>query len=851
MNNNTLPLLLFPNPTPVRREAGQSSPPSIHVPNHARQRERLGPRFNNIQVAFDERRLEIQGDVPNDDPDLVVVFETVGAVSDFIRAAERIPGMEWLFGTSEAQFDADEDFYDRQNVEKPIKGKLFLVGSNRRALDEVIGLWTRYTEDPSVNLGHGLNAWKQVFSHLRDVRFWGPADRLDSHLRQSWLNWLQSEPSIVRFEIEAWCFSSANKNSATSDEIRLLIGNLGGHVINSLLLPEIAYHGFLVELPPSGLQQILDNENAPILISDRVMFLRPHGQIIARSDESAQLADTAIQPHAASGLPVVALLDGLPLANHPRLRDHILIDDPDDWASSYTVKSRVHGTAMASLIIWGGLDSSHPPLPNPIYVRPILRAAGASATDERTPDDILLIDLVHAAVRRMFERAPNRPAAAPTVRVINLSIGDSSRPFSGDLSPWARLLDWLAYKYKVLFIVSTGNCADDLILNLPRETLATLTPEARTEAAMQALLSEDTHRRLISPAESINALTVGACHSDDSAHQPAPNRHILFQDLGIAPYSNIGPGFRRSVKPDILVPGGRVLYSERPLSPPTETHVSGVWGSPRAPGFRVAAPPDATGDSVYTRGTSNAAALATRAAAQALAVVNELRSRDGITIESRYDAVLAKALLAHGASVANVHSLIVGARPDIEHWHAQRRLVSRYAGYGVADVGRALTCTEQRATMLGVGDLRNEQALEFHVPIPTALNARLVRRRLTCTLAWLTPTNARHSKHRIARLWVDLPDDPLRLSRVEGEAKQAQLGTLQHEIWEGENAVPIVDEQELLVRVNCVKDAGAIEQPIEFALCVTLEVADGIDVPIYEQIRARIEQRIHVTPSSQ
>jgi exonuclease I len=152
--------------------------------------------------------------------------------------------------------------------------------------------------------------------------------------------------------------------------------------------------------------------------------------------------------------------------------------------------------------------------------------------------------------------------------------------------------------------------------------------------------------------------------------------------------------------------------------------------------------------------------------------------------------------------------------------------------------------------MLGIGQLRNEKALEFRVPIPEALNAQLVARRLTVTLAWLSPVNPRHSHYRAARLWVDLPDDPLRLERINVEAGQARLGTLQHEIFEGESAVPVVSDQDLVVRVNCLADAGKLIEPVDFALCVSLEVAEGIDLPIYQQIRERVQQRIGVTPSA-
>lgn len=845
-----LPLLIFPQPSPVERQAGSTIRPTLHVPGPARQAERLAPRFQSLQAAFDARRLELQASARNSDPDLVVVFETVGSVNDFISSAERIPGLEWLTAMLDEQIEPDEDFYSTQNAEKGLNGKLFLMSSNRQALAEVVRIWELSQAEPPHDLGKGLSAWKGLFLHLKEVRFWGPQDRLNEDLRQAWRFRVEAGAASLKFEIEAWCFSSPAKNAASSLEVRTLVGELGGQVLDERQILEIAYHGFLVEVPAQGIQSLLDGEQAPLLRSERVMFLRPQGQAAARVGDAAErLPDGPAPQQRVSGDPIVAMLDGLPLANHTRLQGRLIVDDPDQWADAYLASERCHGTAMASLIAWGELDGAGAALAAPIYVRPIMRPdPSSSSREECTPDDRLLVDLVHQAVRRMFEEVPGeRPAAAPTVRVINISVGDGHRPFAGELSPWARLLDWLSYKYGVLFIVSSGNRPDDLILNVARESLQGLAREAQASASMLALVQQDMHRRLLAPAESVNALTVGASYSDASTFVPVPGRFTLFADGGVAPYSCIGPGFRRAVKPEVLLPGGRVLYRERPASPPAETHLNMVH-TLQPPGQRVAAPPNATGDTVYGRGTSHAAALATRWAAQAFDVLEALRAGNPGGLSTQYDAVMIKALLAHGASLGNIDEQVLTARPDVEHWHAQRRLVSRYAGYGVTDVERALTCTEQRATMLGVGELRNEKAWEFRVPIPEALNATLIKRRLTVTLSWFTPTNPRHSKYRVARLWVDVSTEALRLERAEGEWRQLQLGTLQHEIFEGEGAVPVVPGQSMVVRVNCLADAGRLDRAVKFALCVSLEVAEGVPLPIYQQVRARITSRVTVSP---
>ena len=51
---------------------------------------------------------------------------------------------------------------------------------------------------------------------------------------------------------------------------------------------------------------------------------------------------------------------------------------------------------------------------------------------------------------------PEGDATAPEVFLVNLSLGDANRPFAGPMSPWGRLLDYLADRFGILFLVSAG-----------------------------------------------------------------------------------------------------------------------------------------------------------------------------------------------------------------------------------------------------------------------------------------------------------------------------------------------------------------------------------------------------------
>jgi hypothetical protein len=420
------------------------------------------------------------------------------------------------------------------------------------------------------------------------------------------------------------------------------------------------------------------------------------------------------------------------------------------------------------------------------------------------------------------------------------------KPFDTELSPWARLLDWLSSRYQVLFVVSAGSVPAQLTLPIPRGTFSALSADERQRHALSALVAESVGRRLLTPGESINAVTVGSAHADGSTFVRATDRHDVFPHQGISPYSCIGHGFRRAVKPDILMPGGRALLREHYTGDPATTKLQ-VVNTAAAPGHRVAAPPDlASQNTKYARGTSNATALATRGAAQAHGVIEVLRAGSPDRLPARLDAVVLKTLLVHGAEWGDLETQITNARPEIEDWRQRQSLVTRFIGYGLADIDRAITCTEQRATLIGAGELRDGEALEFRVPLPPSLNAQMAKRRLTITLAWMSPVNPRHAKYRAARLWVKPPGGDLGVSRMNCDWQRVQRGTVQHEVLEGEHAAAFADGTELVFKVSCAEDGGKLQAAVPFALCVTLEVGEGVELPIYQEIQERVSTRVGI-----
>ena len=140
-------------------------------------------------------------------------------------------------------------------------------------------------------------------------------------------------------------------------------------------------------------------------------------------------------------------------------------------------------------------------------------------------------------------------------------------------------------------------------------------------------------------------------------------------------------------------------------------------------------------------------------------------------------------------------------------------------------------------TALAAGEIATDEEHTFRFPLPPSLAAQAVRRRLTLTLAWLTPINPEHRAYRRAALGlqpvgVDLTDE-----RLDVDFNGTRRGTLQHNVLEGARAVPYGRGNVTELAVTCRADAGSLDEGVPYALIATLEVPAAVGLPIYEEVR--------------
>lgn len=857
------PLLALPRPelvAPPQRGGGGSKP---HLPTKNTQVGRFGPRFARLREVLTSREadpMELRRDPTSLAPDRVVVFEIAGSVDDFVRGISKVPGFDFM-----AEYDTErppDDLFAEKDTrkgkegqlrtDKDVTGRFYLAMPDVAALRQLVRLWNFWQRGEP--LDRGFAPFRHVFAQLRDLRPWGAQDRIPDETIAYWREEMARVPDRpVRTEVELWFFKTEDRRRQASQTLATLVTAAGGAIIHEAVIPEIAYHGVLIDIPAADLPPLMERREVNIALADDVMFLRPQSLLLAPLEteavEDGTLGGRQGQP--SSNEPIAALLDGVPLQGHALLANRLILDDPDDLQAQALVSRRIHGTAMASLILHGDLNVQEAPLERPLYVRPLMLAPAQGS--ERTAGDRLLIDTIYRAVLRMKGSA-GEEAAAPAVFLVNLSMGDVRRPFTGLISPLARLLDFLSERYGILFLVSGGNVGASLALT----GFATWTgfeaadADARERAVLTALNNTKHERTILSPSESLNALTIGAQHHDNVRNRPRSYIAVdPFDDGDLPnPSSALGLGFRRTIKPDIYLPGGR----EHLRMLRSGDHVEAGFSSPGRLFGLSAASPDTSGQArlnqaALSDGTSSATALGTRAAHQ---IFEALMDREGgsplADMPPEFYAVAVKALLVHRAQWNDKSRLLkeVCGPADGRRWRECGENTSRFMGFGVPNVAEILECAPNRATLVGFGALRSDQAHNYRIPLPGSLERVTDPRALTITVAWLSPMRPGYQSYRRVKLEAE-PSQPLVSLGVNRWAEQPpddaiKKGTVFHERFFGERAVPFVDDGHLMLRVWCKDDAGDVTQATRYAIAITIEM--GTPIPVY----AEIQQRLRVRP---
>lgn len=797
-------------------------------------------------------------------PERALVFEVIGPISNVARfvAAARSAGFDWLGEDFVSETEEDEgdgegdeqDSGDSEASQERGQGMLYVTLPTLQGLQKLLSLWKRFAagdDRPESDDGQ----WWPLFKYLSDIRPWSPKDRVDPGMARYVDRMMRQYPDRrVRMELDLWFRSNAELREAAEGYVSDLMELIDGVVLDFVTIPEIRYQAALIEVSNHQALRLAELEG-PLSTADWVMRVRP------QSLYTSEVGDTATSYTDFPPVPVasdpresfIALLDGYPVDNHALLRNRLRIQEVDVSALEVPVAKRRHGTGMASLILHGDLGNGEPPLDRVLHVVPVLGAMQNLAM-ECTPQGKLPIGVVYRAVMALVEGLNGAPPAARNVVVINHSICDTEGPFSQRPSFWAKLLDYLSHQYKLLFIVSAGNSHEPFVVDGYRDAQSFASADAveRQIAILSALDKSRASRVMLAPAESINALTVGAVHGDSSNGTPLGAVDPFDSFSGVTNLaSSIGLGVNRAIKPDILEFGGRQLVQSD-----DDGGVLSAWAWEHPDVGQLTAAPGvgASVDNVRrSTGTSNAAALTTRAAARLVDVLEGVYEESGSNwAESRTRAVVLKALLSHGCVWGPAGEILYNLYGGKAL--KKKEAVSRVLGYGRPDHSRVVSADGSRITLLADDIISHNALHEYRLPIPRAMMGNRELRRVIITLAWSSPVDPLTQRYRGVRLEVVDRDNKRDFWKgvkrvLAPDGRVARRGTLQHLVFEGTNLVKAGGAADFFLGVQAMAEMKPFEgTEVPYGLAITLEMGDSIRTDLFADVESRVRtKRVGVT----
>jgi hypothetical protein len=246
----------------------------------ARQTDAFAPKFDRLAEVLkrDPAGLELRTNPTALAPERLLVFEVRGSIGAFAAAVRSVPGFLELIDEEELQTDETD--------KAPVA---YLMVPDIRALQELESLWRRWQGDKLVR---GETPWREVFALLRDLRRWGPTDRVQAGDADILTEVIEgrADDEPVRLEIELVFRAEDRLARDWEEEVRTAIVARGGRLLSRSRIPDIAYHAVLAELPSRFAREIIKRSPNGVAGLEPVMYIRP--QSVATTIELADTSST-------------------------------------------------------------------------------------------------------------------------------------------------------------------------------------------------------------------------------------------------------------------------------------------------------------------------------------------------------------------------------------------------------------------------------------------------------------------------------------------------------------------------------------------------------------------------------
>ncbi|MGH3569552.1 MAG: S8 family peptidase [Pseudonocardia sp.] len=673
----------------------------------------------------------------------------------------------------------------------------------------------RYSAGPPA--GKQSPPFLRIFDAITEVRELRPDDVIDNDLREGLLS---APDQIMRLDIECWCPEDEPEARRRFEEVLKAVARVGV-VIDRSCRPVVGFSMIRADVPAAVVEQIADTTRVR-----RISRLpRPVLSHVEVNRAGATSLPDVLAP--ARDAPLLAVIDSGVRSEHPLLRPAVVDMLSFGTLDAITDESG-HGTMVASLALYGSLEER-------IRARHPVRAVGRMISIRVLDCDCSFSDdrIWQEDVARALDMAGARGA-----RVVNLSLGDGRHPYRppGPV-PVAAVVDELARQHDMVVVISSGNLSRDafprvaeIVTEYPRWLLGDDQPTLAPSAAAG----------LAPPAMAALALTVGATVGATGqgvrGHQSVVDRIPMGNPGATSPFSRVGPGIERSIKPELVAPGGSYCFDRggSRIVPSPDTSVVGAGGTQ---------PDQLLADGA---GTSFAAPLVTHAALRVLL---------------RYPTLSANAVRALVlASATPVREVFTeGKRSDRADAH--RRL----AGFGTVDAERAEASSDHRAVLLADSRINVDEVHFYAVPVPRSFFGG-GHTWIRVAIAHDSPVRATRVTYMANRISVfayrgvpiaevrrrfaahegtgedeQAPTFPARNTIALDPADQVrcrganQLGSRHYQRrWD-----PEFRDTEIVLAVRCTSRWSTGDPVQRYGLAIVLE-ADESAEPLYAQLRARM-----------
>ncbi|MBY0163526.1 S8 family peptidase [Cytobacillus firmus] len=559
-------------------------------------------------------------------------------------------------------------------------GKALILFSTDEELTDFQSRLVQYQAGPQNQSDNP--SYNGVFANINQVSVLTPEDRMGSKLRAITI---EAESSYW-IDIELWHLGAIAVCREKIKEMRDYINENEGKVTDDYLGSSVCV--LRANVTGKLLNELLELDMV------RTVDLPPQPTFLPRDYSSVSIESLQeVQPPSPDS-PSICIIDSGVMQGHPLLGP-ALGDSacfPTELGDTSDVEG--HGTKVAGLALYGDVLNS---IRLGIF-KPEHRIFSARVTnsDNKFDDEKLITTQMRDAIRYFHDEY--------ACKIFNISLGDDENIYvDGKQTLWASVLDELIRELDIVVLISAGN-----YFYYPDE------PENILSEYPDFLFDESA--KIIDPASAALALTVGSYCSNFVA--PAMSGMVIERGVYTriiggenfpSPFTRTGPGVGGAVKPELCEYGGNLLFDGLTRRIKDDRSTSVLSTSKNIP------------DEMFTTdiGTSYASPQLAYKAAQLYKVFPDASSS------------LIRALLVHSALLPN----------NIEMTSDK---ILRSYGYGISNVDRVTTSSNNRVTLYTEGTLEYDKFHVYEIPIPEDFNSVSGDRHISVTLAFNPPT--RHTR---------------------------------------------------------------------------------------------------------